>query len=147
MPATCTPCANARIQGWLSSVWSVTAIVGPTLGGAFAEYVSWRWIFPVNLPIGVVAIALLAAFLHEHRHRHRIDYLVGAGLILLAGTALIFALLQGGQAWPSLSASSLITFAVAAPLLVATVIVERRAAEPIMPGWLWRSPPALSWPR
>ncbi|MEO7066370.1 MAG: MDR family MFS transporter [Rhodanobacter sp.] len=130
---------RARIQGWLSSVWGVAAVVGPTLGGAFAEYVSWRWIFLINVPIGILAITLIAKFLHEQpqHHRHRIDYL-GATLILVAGTALIFALLQGGQAWPWLSLPSISTFAVAALLIAATVLVERHAAEPIMPAWLWR---------
>ena len=130
---------RARIQGWLSSVWGVAAVVGPTLGGAFAEYASWRWIFLINLPIGAVAIALIAKFLQEQaqHHRHRIDY-AGASLMLLAGSAVIFALLQGGQAWPWLSLPSVATFAAAAILMGATVWVERRAAEPIMPGWLWR---------
>ena len=130
---------RARIQGWLSSVWGVAAVVGPTLGGAFAEYASWRWIFLINVPIGILAITLIAKFLHEQRqhHQHRIDYL-GAILILVAGTALIFALLQGGQAWPWLSLPSIGCFALAALLLLLTAWVERHAAEPIMPGWLWR---------
>lgn len=130
---------RARIQGWLSSVWAIAAVVGPTLGGAFAEYASWRWIFLINVPIGAVAIALIAKILHEDapHHRHRIDYL-GATVILGAGSALIFALLQGGQAWPWLSAPSMIAFGVAALLMLTTVLVERNAAEPIMPGWLWR---------
>jgi EmrB/QacA subfamily drug resistance transporter len=130
---------RAHIEGWLSSVWGVAAIVGPTLGGAFAEYASWRWIFLINLPVGAAALTLLARFLHEQpqHHRHHIDY-AGASLMLFAGSAVIFALLQGGQAWPWLSAPSLAVFAVAAVLIVATVRVERRAAEPIMPRWLWR---------
>ena len=130
---------RARIQGWLSSVWGIAAVVGPTMGGAFAEYASWRWIFLINVPIGAVAIALVARFLQEHaqHHRHRIDYL-GAALILGAGSALIFALLQGGRAWPWLSAPSVLAFGTAGILVLATVLVERRAAEPIMPGWLWR---------
>ncbi|MGH8428307.1 MAG: MDR family MFS transporter [Gammaproteobacteria bacterium] len=130
---------RARIQGWLSSVWGIAAIVGPTLGGAFAEYASWRWIFLINLPIGAAAIALIAIFLHErvaHR-RHRIDF-AGAGLVLTAVGALIFGLLQGGQAWPWLSVPSMIVFATAAVLILATIRVERHAAEPIMSGWLWR---------
>ncbi|MCC7327790.1 MAG: MFS transporter [Burkholderiales bacterium] len=130
---------RARIQGWLSSAWGIAAIVGPTLGGAFAEYASWRWIFLINLPIGALSIILIGRFLHEqpqHR-RHRIDY-AGAGLVLATGGSLIFGLLQGGQAWPWLSAPSIGVFAVTAALATATILVERRAREPIMPAWLWR---------
>ncbi len=132
---------RARIQGWLSSVWGVAAVVGPALGGAFAEYASWRWIFLINLPIGVVALVLIARFLDERtqHHGHRVDY-VGAILMMLAGGALILALLQGGQAWPWLSAPSIAIFTLAVLLIGATIRVEQRAAEPIMPGWLWRHP-------
>ncbi len=132
---------RARVQGWLSSVWGVAAIAGPTLGGAFAEYASWRWIFLINLPIGAVAIALITRFLHEkvEPHRHRIDY-AGAGLMLFAVGALLLGLLQGGQAWPWWSAPSVGVFAVAALLTGVTVWIERGAAEPVLPGWLWRHP-------
>ena len=133
---------RARIQGWLSSVWGVAAIIGPTLGGAFAQYTSWRWIFLINVPIGALALALIARFLHERppeHHQHRIDY-AGAALLLLAGGALIFALLQGGQAWPWLSAPSIALLGLVLVLIAALVVVERRAAEPIQPRWLWRHP-------
>lgn len=131
---------RAYIEGWLSSVWGVAAIVGPTLGGAFAEYASWRWVFLINLPVGAGAIVLLVRFLREQaeRQHHRIDY-AGAVVMLFAGTAVIFALLQGGQAWPWLSLPSLAAWCVAALLVATAVRVERRAAEPIMPRWLWRS--------
>ncbi|WP_322867136.1 MDR family MFS transporter [Aquicoccus sp. G2-2] len=130
---------RAAVQGWLASVWGVAAIIGPLLGGAFAEYVSWRWIFVINLPVGALALGLLGTLLHEEferRHPH-IDY-VGAALVLASVGAVIFGLLQGGQAWPWLSPISLTIFSVAAVLLVLTVLVERRAPEPVMPGWLWR---------
>ncbi|HET7267746.1 MAG TPA: MDR family MFS transporter [Oleiagrimonas sp.] len=129
---------RAAIQGWLSSVWGIAAIVGPVLGGALAEYVSWRWIFLINLPIGVAALVLLGVFLHENfeRRRPRIDY-AGAILVLASVGALIFGLLQGGQAWPWWSLPSVVVFAAAVILGVALVWVERHAAEPIMPGWLW----------
>lgn len=132
---------RGRVQGWLSSVWAVAAIVGPALGGAFAEYATWRWIFLINLPIGALALLLIVRFVHETppKRRHRIDY-AGAGLLLLAGGALILALLQGGRAWPWLSAPSVGVFALAFVLAVALVVVERRAAEPIQPRWLWRHP-------
>lgn len=129
---------RGRVQGWLSVVWGVSAIVGPTLGGAFAEYSTWRWIFLINLPIGALALALIGRFLHENvqRTRHRIDY-PGALLLLGAAGAAIFGLLQGGTAWPWLSAPSIATFAVAAACAAAAVAVERRAAEPVMPPWVW----------
>jgi EmrB/QacA subfamily drug resistance transporter len=130
---------RARIQGFLASVWGMAAVIGPTLGGAFAEYLSWRWIFLVNLPIGAGAIVLLLLFLHESvdREPHQIDF-AGSAAVLAAVGALIFGLLQGGTAWPWLSTPSLIVFGCGALLVVLAVWVERRAAEPIMPGWLWR---------
>ncbi len=129
---------RASVQGWLSSVCGMAAIVGPVLGGAFAEYFSWRWIFLVNLPIGVAAMVLLGLFLHEDFERREtcIDY-AGAVLILAAVGTLIFGLLQGGQAWSWMSWPSLITFAAAGLLLAWLVWVERHAREPVMPGWLW----------
>jgi len=130
---------RARVQGWLSSVWGIAAIAGPTLGGALAQYSSWRWIFLINLPIGIGALLLLAGFLHERPQRrvHRIDY-PGALLTLLAGGLLVFALLQGGQAWPWLSVPGLAVLAATAGAIAALLYRERVAAEPIMPAWLWR---------
>ncbi|HEX7338638.1 MAG TPA: MFS transporter [Rhodanobacteraceae bacterium] len=130
---------RASIQGWLSSVWGIAAIVGPVIGGALAQYVSWRWIFLINLPIGIAAMSLLGVFLHEHfeRRRARIDY-AGCALVLACVGTLIFGLLQGGQSWPWLSWPSAVTFVLAAILGVALVQVERHAAEPVMPAWLWK---------
>jgi MFS family permease len=127
------------VQGWLSSVWGVSAVFGPTVGGSLAQYVSWRWIFVINLPLGAAAIALIARFLHQRvvRTRHRVD-VAGAVLVLLAAGALIFGLLQGGVAWAWWSPPSIAVFAVAAAATVAAVTVESRAAEPIVPPWFWR---------
>lgn len=131
---------RARIEGWLSSVWGMAAITGPTLGGALTEWASWRWVFLINLPVGAVALTLLATKLHEktERHRHQVDA-AGAALMLVTGGALMFGLLQGGQAWPWLSWPSLVTLAAAVVLAALTVWRERRAPEPILPGWLFRS--------
>jgi len=130
---------RAKIQGFLSSVWGIAAIAGPMLGGAFTEYVSWRWIFLVNVPIGAVAILLLVVFLHEkvEPKQHKVDYL-GSAAILAAVSTLILALLEGGQAWLWLSRPSFVAFGLAAVLTAFAVWTQRRAAEPIMPAWLWR---------
>lgn len=130
---------RGAVQGWFSSVWGMAAITGPLLGGSFAEYVSWRWIFVVNLPIGLLALILLGSFLHEsfERRRPRIDYLGSALVLALVGTV-IFGLLQGGQAWAWDSPQSITIGVVAIVLLGLTIRVERRAPEPVMPGWLWR---------
>jgi MFS family permease len=130
---------RGKVQGWLSSVWGVSAVVAPALGGVFAEYATWRWIFLVNLPLGIVALVVILRDLHEqveHR-RHRIDY---AGSLLLLGAAgmLILGLLQGGVAWPWWSAPSILVFAAGVVCTVGATMVERRAAEPVLPPWLWR---------
>src|SRR5665213_977686 len=79
-----TPAERARIQGLLSSVWGVAAIIGPVLGAFIVEHLSWPLIFWINLPVGALAVGMLAVFLKEPRHprRHRIDYL-GAVLLMV----------------------------------------------------------------
>ncbi|MGB7422694.1 MAG: MFS transporter, partial [Comamonas sp.] len=111
---------RGAVQGWLSSVWGMAAIAGPLLGGAFAEYASWRWIFLVNLPIGVLALALIARRLHEsfQRREARID-VTGAGLLFVALSLLIFGVLEGGQRWPWASWPVALVFALAALALAA----------------------------
>jgi EmrB/QacA subfamily drug resistance transporter len=127
---------RARVQGWLSSVWGISAIVGPVVGGFFTEYASWRWIFYVNVPLGAVALFMIGTYLHENveRRTHSVDY---AGAVLLAtGVGLLMVgLLEGGTGWTWLSASSLLTFGASAVVLLAFVRQERRAAEPIVPPW------------
>lgn len=132
---------RGKVQGYLSSVWGMAAISGPVLGGTFVEYLTWHWIFLVNIPIGLLAIALLMLFLKEEvvKKRHQIDYLGSASILAGVGT-LIFALMQGGTAWPWLSNTSIGVFILAALLLAFAVWTQGRAAEPIMPGWLWRNP-------
>ncbi|MGO1245938.1 MAG: MDR family MFS transporter [Oceanisphaera sp.] len=132
---------RGKVQGYLSSVWGVAAISGPVLGGTFVEYLSWHWIFLVNLPIGLIAMALLSLYLKEEviKKRHQIDYL-GAASILAGATSLIFALMQGGTAWPWLSTASITAFFLSAVLIAFAIWTQTRAAEPIMPLWLWRHP-------
>ncbi|WP_230989804.1 MFS transporter [Streptomyces luteolifulvus] len=131
-----------RIQSRLSTVWAVSAVAGPGLGGVLAAYADWRWIFLVNLPIGAVALWLVVKYLHEPERetsgpRPRIDW-AGALAVFACGGVLITALVQGGVAWPWLSAPSIGLFGTGLALAALVVVVERRAAEPIIPGWVWR---------
>ncbi len=131
-----TVAERAKTQGYLASVWAISSVVGPSLGGIFAALDAWRWIFWVNVPLCVLAAWLLIRTLHEtvEKREHRIDY-AGAILLMLALSALILAILEGGQAWAWTSWQSLSAFALGGALLLAFLLVERRAAEPILPLW------------
>ncbi|MFF3376465.1 MFS transporter [Streptomyces sp. NPDC002680] len=133
-----------RIQAKLSTVWATSAVAGPAVGGVLAAYADWRWIFLVNLPVGAVAMWLLARHLHEPQRdtsgpRPRIDW-AGALAVFACGGVLLTALVQGGVAWPWLSVPSTAFFGTGLALVFLVVVIERRAAEPIIPGWVWRRP-------
>jgi len=130
---------RGRVQGYFASVWAVAAVVGPALGGVFSEYLTWRWIFYVNLPLCLLAAATLLRVFHENvpRQRHRLDY-AGAALLTVGGTLLLLGLLEGGHAWPWRSWTSLAVLGGGAVLLAVFVLVERSAAEPVLPGWVFR---------
>ncbi|MBF6228293.1 MFS transporter [Nocardia abscessus] len=129
---------RARVQGYLASVWAMSSVAGPLLGGLFAEYVSWRWIFLVNLPLCALAGWMLVRSFTESapRRRQSVDYL-GAALLAVGAGALILGLLEGGQAWAWSSPVSIGIFAGGAVLLVLFGLVERRAPNPILPLWVF----------
>jgi multidrug resistance protein len=130
-----------KIQSKLSTVWAVSAVAGPGLGGVLATYADWRWIFLINLPIGALALWLIVRHLHEPERQApahaRVDW-AGALAVFACGGVLLTALVQGGVAWPWLSVPSLALFGAGLALVAVVVLVERRAAEPIIPGWVWR---------
>ncbi|MFJ8979812.1 MFS transporter [Streptomyces sp. NPDC102282] len=131
-----------KIQAKLSTVWATSAVAGPAVGGLLAAYADWRWIFLINLPVGAVALWLVVRHLHEPSRprpaaRPRVDW-AGALAVFATGALLLTALVQGGVAWPWLSAPSLGLFGASAALAGLTVLIERRAAEPVIPGWVWR---------
>src|SRR5699024_5376654 len=128
---------RAKIQGWLSSIWGISAILGPVLGGGLAQSFDWRWIFLINIPIGIIAAILLIVFLKEKivKQQVKIDYL-GALSIFCLLTALITFLLNGGQTWPWLSGWSLGLAGTVVAFVFITIYIERRAEAPIMPKWV-----------
>ncbi len=127
---------RARVTGYMASVWGASAVVGPTLGGIFSDYASWRWIFFINIPLGALAIWLLLRGFKEKvtRSEHSIDY-AGAATLAAGCSLLMLALLEGGVAWAWMSTTSIVVFATGLILILAFVLIERRAAEPVLPGW------------
>src|SRR4051794_39866542 len=131
---------RAKVQGYIASVWGISSVVGPTLGGVFSEYVSWRWIFFVNIPLCLVAAATIGLRFSERveRRRPRIDY-AGAGVLTVALTLLILGLLEGGQAWAWGPPQSVAVLGGGGVLLAVFVLIERRAADPVVPLRLLRN--------
>ncbi len=134
-----TVAERARVQGYVAGVWAVSSVIGPTLGGVFSQFASWRWIFFVNVPICILAVVLLLRGFHEkvERRRHRID-VAGAGLLAASTALIVLGVLEGGVAWPWDSPISIGIFAVGALALAAFILVERRVAEPVLPLWVFR---------
>jgi EmrB/QacA subfamily drug resistance transporter len=132
-----TVAERAAAQGYIASVWAVSSVIGPTLGGVFSQLGIWRWVFFVNVPLCLLAGALIARNFHEtvERSKNRIDYL-GSVLLTSGMTLLILGVLEGGQAWAWDSPPSIGVFGVGLALLVAFGFAERRAAEPVLPLWV-----------
>ncbi|MFI2367487.1 DHA2 family efflux MFS transporter permease subunit [Streptomyces sp. NPDC018833] len=133
------PRERGRYQGLFGAVFGATSVLGPLLGGFFTEHLSWRWVFYINLPIGVVALLVIAAVLHipVRATRHTIDYL-GTFLIASVATCLVLVASLGGTTWAWGSARIVGLAVLGVLLLVAFVAVERRAAEPVLPLKLFR---------
>src|SRR5436305_10380526 len=125
---------RAKVQGLFSGVWGVSSIIGPALGGVIVDHFSWRWVFYINLPFGLLSAFLLIVSLKENveRKKHSIDYL-GSLTLTFGIVALLFALLQGGVTWAWTSLPSLGLFALAIVLIVLFLLQEARASEPILP--------------
>ncbi len=134
-----SPRQRGRYMGYFGASFAVTSVAGPLLGGLFTQHASWRWIFYINLPIGVAALFVVASVLHlpSRRTEHAVDYL-GTALLAATVTAVILLTTWGGTTYPW-GSPEIIGLAVgSAVLLVAFCVVEQRAAEPVFPLELFR---------
>jgi EmrB/QacA subfamily drug resistance transporter len=132
---------RARMQGYISSVWGLASLMGPWAGGVLTDHVSWRWVFYINLPFGVVAMALIATALTVAAKPARRPVMdgVGVGLFAAGVSALLLGIVEAGRvgSWSRVDVVGLLVLGVL--VLVAFVVVEQRAVEPIVPLRLFKN--------
>lgn len=130
---------RAKIQGYLASIWGISSIVGPVLGGIIVELAHWKWIFWINIPFGILSIIGVIFYLKEDIEKvvRKIDYL-GSTLLLLSVSALMMIFIQGGTYWawtsPQIIGLTLIVLGSTALFLWQ----EKRAEDPVMSLSIWR---------
>jgi EmrB/QacA subfamily drug resistance transporter len=132
---------RGRWQGLIGAVFAASSILGPAIGGFIVDNTTWRWVFLVNLPIAGIALVVISLTMPRRavRAEHAIDWL-GAGLLAAGTAALLLGLVWGGREYAWSSAQVLGALAISAVALAAFALVERRAAEPILPFELLRNP-------
>ena len=138
---------RAKMSGIFSSIWGIAGLLGPLVGGFFVDQVSWRWIFYINLPVGLVSLVLITVFFHEtlgEKKSHKIDYL-GAISFIIGISSLLYALLNAGPgqkyAWNSGAIYGF--FAVAVIFIILFAVLENRVKEPMLPPTLFKIPAIL----
>jgi MFS family permease len=130
------PTDRARVQGWLSGVWGLAALAGPVLGAFIVQHVHWAFVFWINLPIGIVAILVMASSLRERieLRSHHVD-VVGSVLLMVGVGGVLMTVVQAQNLSVPLAAS---LFGVGVLALLLLILQERHAKEPIVPFQLWR---------
>lgn len=132
---------RGRYNGYFGAVFGLSSVAGPLLGGWITDAISWRWIFYINLPIGIAALVVTSMVLKLPvvKRDHNIDYL-GAATIVAAVTSLLLYLNWAGEHFGWVSTNALVFVAAAIAFAVIFVFVEFRADEPIIPMRLFRNP-------
>ncbi|MBT2581786.1 MDR family MFS transporter [Planococcus sp. ISL-109] len=131
---------RAKIQGYLSSVWGISAVAGPAIGGVLVATIGWQYVFWVNLPLGVLSFLGIMIYLKEpvRNKRLKIDY-KGALLLTVALSTILYLLIEGGVSFEWLSMPSLLLAVIGALFLYGFVKAERASHDPMMPFEIWRN--------
>jgi EmrB/QacA subfamily drug resistance transporter len=135
-----SPRERGRYSGLMGGVFGVSTVVGPLVGGLFVDHLSWRWIFYINIPLGLVAFVVLQRVLHTPaRHiRHAIDYL-GIGLLAAALSSIVLYVSLGGTTYGWWSSPMIVLLVLAVCGTAGFILVERFAKEPVLPLTLFRN--------
>ncbi len=131
---------RAKIQGYLSSVWGISSILGPALGGFFVMYASWSYVFWLNIPLGILSLIGVWFFFHENmdKQKQSIDYL-GSAFVFIGISALMLVLVEGGVRYAWLSTEMLSLMSVSILFFVLFIWQEKRSKNPTMPFEMWRN--------
>ncbi|MFS0688263.1 MDR family MFS transporter [Sporosarcina sp. 179-K 8C2 HS] len=135
---------RAKIQGYLSSVWGVSAVSGPVIGGLIVQYWDWKYVFWVNVPLGLLAMLGIYFFLQEPATERKVAIdIKGAALLTTSLSIILFWLVEGGQSFSRSSSVSLLLIILGAGLFTLFIWIERKAEDPMMPFSIWKNPVIL----
>lgn len=129
---------RGKIQGYVASVWGISSIVGPLLGGLIVDTIGWRWIFWMNVPLGLLAVTLISRCLFEEVEHHRRSIDFGGAALLLVGLSACMLALTEASSWSALAVAGL--FGLGVVILIVFVVYERRPADPILHLEVFRIP-------
>ena len=135
------PRDRGRYQGLIGATFAAGSIIGPAIGGLIVDNTSWRWVFFVNLPVGIAALIVIAIAIPKRtqRREHSLD-LLGATLLAIATTTFLLTLVWGGEEYSWTSAPVIGAFGITLVAVIAFALVERKAKEPILPFEFLRNP-------
>ncbi|MBU9672223.1 MFS transporter [Planococcus sp. CP5-4] len=135
-----SPEERAKIQGYLSSVWGISAIAGPAIGGVLVATIGWQYVFWVNLPLGMLSLLGILIYLKEpvRMERAKVDYR-GALFLTIALSSVLYLLIEGGVSFGWLSAPSYLLVTIGALFMFWFIKAERASSDPMMPFEIWQN--------
>ncbi|WNF38636.1 MDR family MFS transporter [Bacillaceae bacterium IKA-2] len=131
---------RAKVQAIIGSIWGIAGVFGPLVGGFFVDYLTWNWIFYINIPFGLISMFLIGKYLEEkiEKRKRSIDY-GGAITFIIGTTALLYALLSGGNEFAWNDRMMFVLFGIAFVFLFLFIIVQLKVSEPMIPFYLFKN--------